>query len=460
MSELRMDISHESISRYFNIDESRFTVSNKTRKIEHIWNKLDVQQLEEQNIWENRKAPFEHRMFEFHIQTLTDISVRANDARNYYQALSKDFVDSMYRYIEFRRLDSIHDDEIRAGVFSVERDENRKILEGLHKSKLDIDRGLNYLTNALKAGALSNNSRTVLTNAVEQTNSITGDTPKKAAVAAATAAGVQFDAQVATAVVSAQQLTSQSSELSGRIDGILSKTEYLSKDIEFRRRRRKASRDLAEERYGQHILKNSPINFKQSMDQYRLYYNKLTSVAIDYCRAISRGLYDIYGISIPVPEPAKGNTAIYAIDQILMFEANLKIEMARIRSTIRSTRITYSLRALLRSDLSNSRLTLTVPLNKNSTIPSNAKLRGFSMQSLSSDSAPLSASVTITSDDNTNTKLLMGSITPASYGLPPGPEYADTLWNIPATGTYTFEFADGSNLKRAKDIWLHLYVAW
>jgi hypothetical protein len=236
--------------------------------------------------------------------------------RSDYIATAKLFLDTRLKSEEFFRLDNIHQQEVAAGLYNLPFDEasddvsslqNAISEAALQKSAIDAMYNAAASPPPKYAGALSDQqvkNYTDLSGQVADWSAIQNNP----SIHQGTSQLTDYRSKIEDASwqYSLRANTTNTAELTGRLNTATRKQNYLRQDIGFRSARAAVSRQLAYVQLSENIRPNAPLNYSERLAAIRSLFDISLRKLIQRILPLNRGAKEIYGIDVPLQVPPRG----------------------------------------------------------------------------------------------------------------------------------------------------------
>ncbi len=382
------------------------------------------------------------------------LSIRAQ-----YRETAKLRNDVRFKFEEFVRLDEIHIQEVKAGLYKLPWQDMEDELVGLEAALQEANASETAITNLLNTGDVSTranldyvakhakvarNSATRNHDVVETDSTSTGTTTKNIERAS-------WSQRLHAAKENVAQLNA-------KVEIGLRKVVYLKSDEVFRAQRAAVSRNLALMQIQEHARDNSALNYDQQLKWLASRFTHVLTLLIERLNVVHYGLAKFYGINPPVLSPATGeildSAATWLNEAADQLSKHKKWQKLLVLSEAGSLHLTDD------DGSGTTSFSCGIDLNNADLPGTTVLLRGIAIEYIGDLQRPISVIVTPPEGaTETGDEILIGRVCPFSVGLELGPRNADYFWNGSPQGTWQLRGSFDSSGGSINELIVHFWVA-
>jgi hypothetical protein len=386
--------------------------------------------------------------------------------RQYYSDTAKLRNDTRFKGEEFVRLDSVHIEEVTAGLYKLPWMEAFEDGQALQKAIAETTNQQNVVDAMKKAGPLSPTSITdFISGSAQLARDSSGNSPQEVYKGAKATTTYRTEIESATWDQALAAIKASLEQLNGKLKIAQFREVYLRKDEGFRAHRAAISRYLAYLQLAEHCRSNSAINYAQRLDHQKALFQSNLIALIQRVNSLLAGLKNIYGVDVAFKAPETGKM----LDDLSVWIAEVQNELSKVKRTHRlivASVWTSNLKVTPRPD-ATSLDTFEADITVNGTgLPPKPKLRGVAFEYTGQHGRPLVLNVLPPPGayDAVNTgggpdKLQFGRVCQFSPAAELRPQHADVFWNGSAWGAWHIEGAFDQGLGALDAVVMHLWMA-
>jgi hypothetical protein len=403
--------------------------------------------------------------------------------RSEYIGLAKLFLDTRLKSEEFFRLDTIHQQEVAAGLYSLPYDEASDDVSSLQATLAESALQKDVIDTMYNASAPSPTapkytgalSKTQVDAYTDQAGSVAllAATQNGPAIQTGTTQLSVYRSKIEDASwqYSLRANTANTAQLGGRLSTAQRKQQYLQKDIGFRSTRAAVSRQLAYVQLGENIRPNAPLNYSERLTPTQRLFDLSLRKLIQRVLPLRKGLKEIYGINVSWASPQRGQILdevgrwlILAQDELGKFHRRQRVSIFTVwlsQSLLRQNRKFPD--AVARPE--GFRLDLNFEPDDSQS--QRGLLRGVAFEYLGNGKRPirLTAVPPIGATANLSNigrqiPLIFGRVLSLAPGLDIRPQYSDLLWNGNPYGSWRVSCDGDLSRYGIEDIAMHVWLAY
>lgn len=411
------------------------------------------------------------RLVEQNLEDATKLLQACLALRQEYADLAKNFVETKLKSEEFFRLDDIHKQEVKAGLYELPYDEAKDDHEAL-KAAVDATQGQAAAISTLKtAGALSDAQRqTYSANSGDLAAASTNVDAGTAKDRAGKIATYRSDFDSASWNYSELAVKGNLAQLIGQLATAERKTNYYQKDVAFRSARAAISRELAYTQLAENARSGSVLNYAERMERVAIRFDLVLSKLVPRVLALTVGAHQLYGFKLADLKPTQGNI----LDDVTDWMQSLQDQIVRYRRRERIFLLSFSIRRNTSAKVSNIKASFGAKFNiaTNQTRNQNGLLRGLAFEYVGGSgssrrpvtidlSTPASVTANLDGASGNATSLTFGRVLPIPNSLELRPQHTDIIWNGSPYGDWTVSMSpDSFNEADIEDVVLYMWLAF
>ena len=385
-----------------------------------------------------------------------------------YGELGKLRNDTRLKGEEFIRLDLIHLDEVRAGLYELPWREAEDDVTGLSIAVEDLEEQKAIPDEMFGNGAGGQFYSGILTRAsmstnIQQSAQITRDTANtnKAQVFELARDTNEFRSALELATWESALATVKASlaQLKGKLATAERKEDYLSKDVMFRAHRASVSRQLAWAQLNEHTRPGSILNYDERLTRCRELYLATMACLIQRVSPLVQGVRTYYGVDPKFIEPKPGNI----LDYLAVWLLNLQNELLNTKraqtvaiSSFWSGRPKDSMQV---GDGTMKKIAAEFIIDAAALPRGRRLLRGVAFEYIGGPRRPIVVDVFPPAGVLEKAATLrFGRVCEVSSAVELMPQHSEVTWNADPVGTWTLEvIVDAA--ESIADFGMHLWVA-
>lgn len=439
----------------------------------------DLEQFDFDSIGED--VSIRDRSVELNLDEASKLAQACSSLRSDYIATAKLFLDTRLKSEEFFRLDTIHLQEVAAGLYNLPYDEATDDVtslqaalaeSALQKAVIDTMYSATASAPPKYAGALNDTQVKAFT---DQTGNVAqlGSTQNQPAIQSGTSQIAEYRSKIEDASwqYSLRTNTTSNAQLGGRLTTAQRKQAYLQKDIGFRSSRAAVSRQLAYVQLGENIRANAPLNYSERLMATQKLFQITLRKLIQRVLPLRRGAKQLYGIDIPLPSPSRGQI----LDDVNKWLTLVQDEVGKYHRKQRISIFTVWLsRCLLRHNRNfldavkhPEGFRLDIDFEPDDSQSQCGLLRGAAFEYLGSGKRPIRITMVPplgatgdTGSSGLQIPLIFGRVLSLAPGLDIRPLFSDQLWNGNPYGVWRVSSESDLSKYGIEDIAMHLWLAY
>jgi hypothetical protein len=386
--------------------------------------------------------------------------------RSQYGELARHRNETRFKGEEFVRLDTVHKQEVEAGLYRLPwqeaADERRGLEEalahaqkqrGIPQEMLKDSRGDCRYSALLSEAAVGDN---VAKNAFITKN--VANTFKDLVGRAATQTmEYRSGIELATWLETLANAESTIAQLTAKLAIASRKEVYLAKDEQFRLHRAQISRQLAWLQIAEHCRTDAELNYDERLRAAKALFDANLQALAERLSVIESGITGLYGIDMRFGRPAKGRL----LDEGAVWVARVAEELAKWRRTQRLSVVSVPCQGAIDIHPSTGSIQAAFTVDEAIVPDRRASMRGANLEFVGSGSGPICVSITPPQTLTTGSPgpLLFGRVCSVAPGLDLRPQHSDLLWNGNPCGTWKAAGVADPSLGVPTKLVLYLWVA-
>lgn len=383
--------------------------------------------------------------------------------------------DTRFKSEEFFRLDSVHLEEVAAGLYKLPWMEAADDNSALQEAVAQTAAQQNTLEEMLQAGAAGKRYSAILSDpsvndfiakSAQLARDSAGNNPLEVSKGAVSTTTYRTNLEYATWIQALAAIKANISQLRGKLSTAQRKEVYLRKDEGFRAHRAAISRYLAYLQVGEHCRQNSVINYAERLErQGDLFKSNLVGL-IQRTNALMAGIRERYDIDIPLSPPETGQI----LDRISVWLADVQNEVSKVKRTHRLSIVSVwtasPIKTVPRADGESFDIFEADIAVAEAAMPPKSMLRGVAFEYLGQQSRPLGLKVLppqsaydAARKNGDTDKLMFGRVCQFSPAAEVKPQHVDVFWNGSAPGVWQIEGTFDRNAGALDAVVMHLWIA-
>lgn len=392
--------------------------------------------------------------------------------RRQYGELAKSRNDTRFKFEEFVRIDLIHQEEVKAGLYELPLKQARADLESINASIAGANSQITAIDEMYAAKGEENYSNALAP------DKVAGYVADVAFVARATAndkdkvedastRSTEYRIRLEHGSWAQTKLAAigQRAEHQAKLGAADEKVLYLVKDVAFRTHRASVSRQLAWLQINEHARPNSAINYDKRMLGLKDIFDANLRLLIQRVNALDSGLSKHYGIDAVLQKGKKGEildgVAIY-----LIAVQDLLAKYKRKQRTAIASKSTVGHLEHYPHKNGGKRFETEITIDDSMLPDGYNLLKGVAFEYFGTHSKPISLNVTppngavpFCDKGLISGRVVFGRVGPFSPGLDMKPQYVDLFWNGMPKGSWKIEGIVCDGTGEIEGVLLHLWVA-
>lgn len=389
-----------------------------------------------------------------------------------YMELAKQRNDTRFKGEEFLRLDLVHQEEVKAGLYTLPWHEAADDQEALKTANEHLSNQASVISDLFDTNAGGSEYASLMTDA-----KLADYVQTVAQIARDSTAGPKNDIFNGTHSTTDYRMRLEfanwsqllvgvratQAQLQGKLNSAKRKEDYLEKDVRFKAQRAAISRQLAYLQLAEHCRPGSAINYDERLHEHGQLFRSNLRMMVQRIKALLGGLRDIYGIEIALGEIATG----HVLDGCAMWLLDAQDRFGKYKRSSRlSVTSVTSGKVLSKANGNTIKFSAEIDVDLNLISGSRHLLRGISIEyngdhkrAINLIVVPPADSYTALSNNEDSKMLMVGRVYPSTAALDQKPQHTDVLWNGSPNGkwqiTGTFNPGEGE----IDEIILHVWTA-
>ncbi|MBR0925729.1 hypothetical protein JQ561_03850 [Bradyrhizobium diazoefficiens] len=401
--------------------------------------------------------------------------------RRDYAELAKLYVDTRLKSEEFFRLDSIHQQEVAAGLYSLPYDETTDELgaaqaglnEALAQKQMVQDLYSSPGPTPAYASAMSDASRAAYatkSGTIAGWSAINNGNAGNIQNATVDQATYRSNLENASWLYTQHVVNTSVADKQARVATATRKQGYLRQDIGFRSSRAAVSRQLAYVQLDENTRNGSILNYSQRLESTEALFNAAFVKLCQRVMALNRGAVSIYGVPDTLSVPASPPSLDYLAGWLLEVQDNI----ARVKRQQRVSIFTVWInrwrirRNMSSTDALKNRTGLRLDLNiePDDLQTQSGLLRGVAFEYLGTSKRPLRLTVTppagalASPAAASSSALIFGRVLSLAPGLDIRPQFPDLFWNGDPFGNWRISTDEDLSGFGIADLAMHIWLAY
>lgn len=369
--------------------------------------------------------------------------------------------DTRFKGEEFIRLDLVHLEEVKAGLYKLPwqeaADERTALESAIRESErqysvvkevaaaLSDDRSKKYVADVVELARLSANAF-------------------KPDIAAKTTDTTQFRTNIekSTWQQTLAAVAASIAQHKGKHASIMRKEIYLRQDEMFRAHRAAISRQLAMLQLREHCRPRSALNYNETMIHQKTLFDMNLVYLVERVVALEVGLKDCYGIELPLGAPETGNI----LNRISEWLGQVQNELSKYKRSQRISVLSLSTTKPLNikprvNSTSLDTFEADLLIDDSLVGAKKALLRGVALEYFGRQQRPISITVEPPEGAYTGFRapVLFGRVVSFEPALDLKPQHSDLFWNGSALGTWKIEGTFDQQAGDVEGVMMHLWIA-